>query len=119
MHEGDRTGTTGPSGSRTFTTESGAVDTQARVAKPAGDQAVTDLDRSLAATIRTRLMGNPELTGVSVDSIHLVVNNGAVAIEGQAPTAQVKNKITDAVQEVAGVQSVANHMEIMAKHEAR
>ncbi|MGE0684060.1 MAG: BON domain-containing protein [Candidatus Binatia bacterium] len=119
MHETDRTGTTGPSGSRTFSTESDAVNAEARVAKPAGDYAVTDVDRSLAVDIRTQLMGNPELAGVTEDSVHIKVNNGAVTLEGQATTAKVKDKITAMVNEIAGVQSVTNQMEILAKQEAK
>src|SRR5262249_7753613 len=52
METTDRTGTTGPSGTGTFSVESGAVDTIERVAKPAGDYAATDTDRDLAARIR-------------------------------------------------------------------
>lgn len=115
MHETDRTGTTGPSGSRTFSTESGAVDTEARVAKPAGDYAVTDVDRSLVAAIRTQLTGDPELTGVSEDSLHIKANNGAVTLEGRVTTTAVKDKITAAVKDVPGVQSVANHMDVVAE----
>ena len=117
MHETDRTGTTGPSGSRTFSTESGAISAKARATKPAGDYAVTDTDRSLVANIRTQLMGDPELVGVTEDSLHIKVNNGAVTLEGQATTAQAKEKLTSMVKEIAGVQSVTNQMEILAKRE--
>src|SRR3989442_122587 len=41
----DRTGTTGPSGSRTFSTNRGAVEAIGRTAKPAGDYAATATDR--------------------------------------------------------------------------
>jgi HSP20 family molecular chaperone IbpA len=119
MREADRTGTTGPSGSRAFSTESGAIGAEARVAKPAGDYAVTDTDRSLAANIRTQLMGDPELTGVTEDSLHIKVNNGAVTLEGQVTTAKVKDKLTTTVKEIAGVQSVTNQMKIVAKQEAK
>ena len=115
MDEGDRTGTTGPAGSRSFSTGGGAVDVEARVAKPAGDYAVTDVDRGLAATIRTQLMGDPELVGVTDDSLHIKVNNGAVTLEGQATTTIAKDKITTKVKEIAGVQSVTNDMEILAQ----
>lgn len=115
MHETDRTGATGPSGSRTFSTESGAVDTEARVAKPTGDHAITDVDRSLVAAIRAQLMGDPQLTGVTEDSLHIKVNNGAVTLEGRTTTAAVKDKITDTVKEIAGVQSVTNQMEVVAE----
>ena len=119
MHEADRTGTTGPSSSRAFSTESGAVSAEARVTKPAGDYAVANVDRGLAADIRTQLMGDPELAGVTEDSLHIKVNNGAVTLEGRATTAKVKDKITATVKEIAGVQSLTNQMEIVAKQEAR
>src|SRR5262245_27674092 len=60
MSEEDRTGSTGPSGTRsTSPTNTGAIDAEGRVAKPAGDSAVTEVDRGLAAQIRTSLTGNP------------------------------------------------------------
>jgi osmotically-inducible protein OsmY len=115
MHEADRTGTTGPSGSRSFAVESGAVDTTARMAKPAGDYAVTDTDRDLVADIRTNLMGDPELVGVTEDSLHIRADNGAVTLQGQVMSDQVKDRISQKVQRIAGVRSLDNQLEVVTQ----
>src|SRR5882724_5994177 len=80
METTDRTGTTGPSGSRAFSIPSGAVDVTARMAKPAGDYAVTDTDRDLAALIRTAVEGDPELAPLLDHSFRIEVDNGAVTL---------------------------------------
>src|SRR5215510_2669222 len=80
METTDRTGTTGPSGSEAFSIDSGAVDAIARVAKPAGDYAVTDTDHDLAARLRVAVEGDPGLAPLVDGSFHLAVDNGAVRL---------------------------------------
>src|SRR2546429_5150813 len=75
METTDRTGTTGPSGSRAFSPFDGAVDAIARVAKPAGDYAVTDSDRDLAARIRIAVEGDPALAPLVDGSFRVTVDN--------------------------------------------
>src|SRR4051794_34293464 len=78
METTDRMGTTAPSGSRAFSTNTGAIDAIERVAKPAGDYAATGTDRGLAARIRVAVEGDPELAPLLNDSFHIAVDNGTV-----------------------------------------
>jgi hypothetical protein len=110
MKTTDRNGTTGPSGSRAFSTAGGAIDAIARVAKPAGDYAATGIDRDLAALIRTTVVGDPELALWMDNSFRIIVDNGAVTLLGQVMNARVKEQITAKVKAVTGVQSVDNQL---------
>jgi hypothetical protein len=110
MAEEDRTGSTGPSGTRsTSIPNTGAVDAAGRVAKPAGDEAVTEVDRGLASEIRSSLLGHPDFAG-SEENIHLIVNNGVVTIKGWVPSEQDRRTIADRIQEQAGVQGIDNQL---------
>jgi hypothetical protein len=110
MAEEDRTGSTGPSGTRsTSIPNTGAVDAAGRVAKPAGDEAVTEVDRGLASEIRSSLLGHPDFSG-SEENIHLIVNNGFVTIKGWVPSEQDRRTIADRIQEQAGVQGIDNQL---------
>lgn len=118
MHEADRTGATAPSGSTTSSPEAGAVNTTARVAKPAGDSAVTDNDRALAARIRVSLEGDPSLVRVSEDSLHIRVDNGQVTLQGQVTTPALKTQIGQHVTDIPGVQSLDNQLQVASKMDA-
>jgi len=109
MAEEDRTGTTGPSGTRSTSPNSGAVDTIGRVTKPAGDEAVTEVDRGLASEIRSSLLGHPDFAG-SGENVHLIVNNGFVTIQGWVLSEQDRRAIADRIQEHAGVQGIDNQL---------
>lgn len=109
MHDVDRTSSTGPSGSRTFSTDTGGVDEQARVAKPAGDYAVTTVDRSIAASVRTALSGDPAL-GVTPENVHIKVDNGQVILHGWVNSQHEKDLIDSRVRELSGVQGVDNYL---------
>jgi|GEM_PF-5874848 len=112
MAEEDRTGTTGPSGTRSSSAFStGAVDTIGRVAKSAGDYAVTEVDRGLASQIRLSLTGRPGLS-VTEDNLHLVVDNGFVTLQGWVPSEQERLTIADAVRNISGVQGVNNRLRV-------
>jgi HSP20 family molecular chaperone IbpA len=107
----DRTGTTGPSGTRSFTPSGGGVDATARVAKPAEDFAATTVDRDLAARIRVALSGDSALP-VTQDNVHLSVNNGTVTLHGQVKSEQEKEAVAAKVRGIAGVQRVENQLQI-------
>jgi osmotically-inducible protein OsmY len=110
MAKEDRTGSTGPSGTRsTSIPNTGAVDTAGRVTKPACDEAVTEVDRGLASGIRSSLLGHPDFSG-SGENIHLIVNNGFVTIQGWVPSEQDRRAIADRIQEQAGVQGIDNQL---------
>jgi len=110
MAEEDRTGSTGPSGTRsTSVPNTGAVDAAGRVAKPAGDEAVTEVDRGLASEIRSSLLGHPDFSR-SGENVHLIVNNGFVTIQGWVPSEQDRHAIADRIQEQAGVQGINNQL---------
>jgi osmotically-inducible protein OsmY len=112
MAEEDRTGSTGPSGSRnTSPTASGAIDTIGRVAKPAGDYAVTEVDRGLASQIRVMLNANPNLP-VTEDNVHLVVDNGYVTLEGWVPSDQDRLAVAERVSRINGVQGIDNQLRV-------
>jgi osmotically-inducible protein OsmY len=121
MAEEDRTGSSGPSGTRsTSVPNTGAVDAAGRVAKPAGDEAVTEVDRGLASGIRSSLLGHPDFSG-SGENIHLIVNNGFVTIQGWVPSEQDRRTIADRIQEQAGVQGIDNQLLVRSQtsHESR
>ena len=110
METTDRTGTTGPSGSKAFSINTESVDAIERMAKPAGDYAATDTDRDLAARIRVGVEGDPELAPLLNDSFHIAVNNGTVRLLGEVGDAQAKEQINAKVAALAGVRSVANDL---------
>jgi hypothetical protein len=66
---------------------------------PAGDFAVTENDRALAARIRVSLEGDPKWVGISEDSLHIRVDNGMVTLQGQVATdtliMQLGNQVKD------------------------
>jgi hypothetical protein len=110
MAEEDRTGSTGPSGTRsTSIPNTGAVDTVGRVTKSTGDEAVTEVDRGLASEIRSSLLGHPDFLG-NAENIHLIVNNGFVTIKGWVPSEQDRSAIAERIHEQAGVQGVDNQL---------
>lgn len=111
MAETDRTGTTGPSGTKSFAVSSGAANAITRVAKPAGDYAFTTVDRNLAARIRQTLNGDPSLP-VSNENVHLKVVSGTVTLEGWAPSVQAKEAIGAKVQEMPGVHGINNQLQV-------
>src|SRR5215471_2196578 len=112
MSEEDRTGTSGPSGTRsTSPLGTGGVDVMGRVAKPAGDEAMTEVDRSLAAQIRVALNGHPDFLA-NPDNIHLIVNNGFVTLQGWVPSEHERVAIANHVQEQTGVQGVDNQLRV-------
>ena len=108
----DRTGTTGPSGSRAFSPSDGAVDAIARMAKPAGDYAATDTDRDLAARIRTAVEGDSELAPLVDNTFRVQVDNGAVTLLGQVRNAYAKEQLNAKVTAIAGSHSVENKLVI-------
>ena len=119
MSEEDRTGSTGPSGTRsTSPTNTGAIDAEGRVAKPAGDSAVTEVDRGLVSQIRNSLTGNPDFLATP-DNIHLVVNNGFVTLQGWVPSEQDRLAIADHVQKQTGVQGVNNQLRVRPAADVR
>jgi osmotically-inducible protein OsmY len=119
MSEEDRTGSTGPSGTRsTSPTNTGAIDAEGRVAKPAGDSAVTEVDRGLAAQIRNSLTGNPDFLATP-DNVHLTVNNGFVTLQGWVPNEQDRVAIAAHVQKQTGVQGVNNRLRVRPAADVR
>jgi osmotically-inducible protein OsmY len=114
MAETDYTGTTGPSGTWTFSPGGGAIETSARVAKPAGDYAFTTLDRSLVAQIRVALNGDPSLP-VSNENVHLKAVSGTVTIEGWVPSVGAKKAITAKVAEMPGVRGINNRLLVLSR----
>jgi osmotically-inducible protein OsmY len=111
MHESDRTGTTGPTGTRSFTPNSGSVDPLARTTKPAGDYAKTTADRNIAAAVRLALNGNPAFA-VTDENVHVTVDNGEVTLQGWVRNEGERRAITTTVGEVAGVQRVNNRLQV-------
>jgi osmotically-inducible protein OsmY len=114
MNEEDRTGSSAPSGSSSVTPLStGAVDTMGRVAKPAGDYAVTEVDRALVAQVRMAVQGHPQWP-VSGEELHLVVDNGIVTLQGWVPNEEVRTAIGQHVATLGGVQGVNNQLRVRA-----
>lgn len=114
MAKEDRTGSTGPSGSRsTSVLNTGAIDTFGRVTKSAGDEAVTEVDRALASEIRVALRGNPEFAATE-ENVHLVVNNGIVTLQGWVPSEQDRRAIAERVANQSGVQELHNQLVVQS-----
>lgn len=112
MAEEDRTGSSGPSGTQsTLPSNTGAIDPVGRVAKPAGDYAVTAVDRALASQVRLALNGNPNFT-VTEENVHLVVDNGFVTLQGWASNERERVAIAERVKEITGVQGVDNQLRV-------
>jgi len=110
MAEEDRTGTSGPSGTRsTSPLNTGAIDTIGRVTKPAGDYAVTEVDRGLASQLRLALSGHPNMP-VTEENVHLVVDNGFVTLQGWVPSEQDRLAIAEHVRGISGVQGIDNQL---------
>jgi len=107
----DCTGTTGPSGIRSFSTSSSAINPLDRVVKPIGDFAFTTVDRNLATRIRQALDTDP-LLPVSNENVHLKVVGGTVTIEGWVPSVQAKKEIGAKIAEVPGVRGINNQLQI-------
>ena len=112
MKTTDRTGTTSPSGSRSFSVDTGAVDVTERVAKPAGDFAATGIDRDLAARIRVTVEGDPAIAPLIDPSFHIAVDNGAVTLQGKVRDAHAKEQINAKVKATAGSHPVENNLVI-------
>jgi len=111
MHEEDRTGSTGPSGTRSTSPTSGAIDASGRVTKGAGDSAVTENDRELVSRVRVALSGNPNFP-VTEESLHLKADNGIIHLHGWVASDQEREAMASTVRELAGVQGVVNHLQI-------
>jgi osmotically-inducible protein OsmY len=114
IHEEDRTSTTGPSGSRPFATSTGSIDASTRVAKPAGDYAVTAADRGIAIRVRSTLNCDPSLS-VNDDNLRAKVDNGHLILRGWVDSQRDKNAIGAKVQELEGVQGVDNQLEVVSR----
>ncbi len=114
MHEEDRTSSTGPSGSRPFSTTTSSVDSTARAAKIAGDEAVTAIDRDIAARVRTALSGDLAQP-ISDQNVHIKVNNGQVILQGRVNTQDEKDVIGAKVARLDGVQGVDNQLIVSAR----
>lgn len=116
MHEEDRTGTTAPAGSSsTSTLSGGAVDGIGRATKPAGDYAVTEVDRGLAGLIRNGFVNHPNLLATE-DNLHIKVDNGLVTLHGWARSEAERQMIENKVREVPGVQGVTNQLEVRSNY---
>jgi len=114
MHEEDRTGTSGPSGTRsTSPLNTGAIDPIGRTTKSAGDYAVTENDRALASRIRLALNGNPEVP-VTEENLHIKVDNGDVTLQGWVNSERERTTLTDKVRAMSGVKNVNNQLEVRA-----
>jgi len=110
MQEEDRTGTTAPAGSSsTSTLSSGPVDAISRTAKPAGDYAVTEVDRGLVGLIRSGFINHPDLLATE-DNLHIKVDNGLVTLTGWARSETERQMIENKVREVPGVQGITNQL---------
>jgi len=119
MAEEDRTGSSGPSGTRsTSPLNTGAIDTIGRVTKPAGDYAVTEVDRGLASQLRLALNGHPNLP-VTEENVHLVVDNGFVTLQGWVPSEQDRMAIAEHVRGVSGVQGIDNQLRVRSHASAQ
>jgi BON domain len=110
METTDRSGTTGPSGSEAFSTDTGAVDAIERVAKPAGDYAATGTDRGLAALIRVTVAGDPAIAPLLNDSFHIAVDNGTVTLQGEVRDERAKEQINAKVIAMTGSHPVENKL---------
>lgn len=112
MHQEDRTGTTGPSGSRnTSPMDTGAVDTVGRVTKSFGDEAVTTNDRALVSQVRAALTVSPEFPAAG-GTVHLKADNGVIHLHGWVASDQERQAMAAAVRDVTGVQDVVNHLQV-------
>jgi osmotically-inducible protein OsmY len=114
MHQEDRTSSTGPSGSRSFSTTTSAIDSTARGAKIAGDEAVTAVDRDVAARVRTALSGDLAQP-VGDENIHIRVSNGQVILQGWVKSQEEKNRISTKVAGLEGVQGLDNQLVVDAR----
>jgi osmotically-inducible protein OsmY len=113
MHEEDRTGSTGPSGSHLFSTKTGAADATARATKPAGDYVVTTVDRGIAARVRSALSGDSTLL-VSDENVHIKVDNGQVILHARVNSEREKEMISDRIREIEGVRALDNQLAIVS-----
>jgi len=112
MHEEDRTGTTGPAGTRsTSSLNNGAIDSMGRAAKSAGDDAVTENDRALVSQVRTALKGRSDFTSAE-DTLHLKADNGTIYLYGWVANAQERAAMAETVRDIAGVQEVVNNLRV-------
>jgi len=114
MHEEDRTSSTGPSGSRPFSTTTSSIDATARAAKIAGDEAVTAIDRDIAARVRTALSGDLAQP-IGDKNVHIKVNNGQVILQGRVDTQSEKDMIGAKVAQLDGVQGIDNQLIVSSR----
>jgi hyperosmotically inducible protein len=84
---------------------SNAADSQAAIQDTTG----TTEDRALVQRIRTWLENDPTVSG---SNIHVDASNGKVVIRGQVNSATQKNLIGHIIQQVSGVKSVDNELNI-------
>jgi len=112
MQEEDRTGTTGPAGTRsTSSLDNGAVDAMGRAAKSAGDDAVTENDRALVSQVRAALRGRPDFN-TAEDTLHLKADNGTIYLYGWVANEQERAAMAETVRDTAGVQEVVNNLQV-------
>jgi len=112
MNEEDRTGATGPSGTRsTSSLNTGAIDTLGRVTKSAGDEAVTENDRALVSQARVALAGNPNINPAE-GAVHLKADNGVIQLFGWTGSEQERTAMAETIGSLKGVQGVENHLQV-------
>jgi osmotically-inducible protein OsmY len=82
-----------------------------RVTKPAGDYAVTEVDRALVAQVRLAVNDYANLPA-SKNNIHIIVDNGMVTLQGWVPTEQDRMALGQRVTGVSGVQQLDNQLRV-------
>lgn len=75
------------------------------------DQPNNQADIDVAAAVRSAIVGDSTLS-MAAHNIKLVAANGAVVLRGPVETKAEKAKISEIVQQVTGVTSVDNQLEV-------
>lgn len=68
-------------------------------------------DASLTAMVKTQLARDPDISALRID---VDTKDGAVTLNGSAPTAAAKTRAEDIAKAVQGVKSVSNRLEVKA-----
>ena len=79
--------------------------------KTPGDQAENDADRAITQNIRQAIVGDDSVS-TNGKNVKIITSGGTVTLRGPVSSEQEKSTIAGKAQQVAGVKSVDNQLEI-------
>jgi len=78
-----------------------------------GLPAMSETDRALAQLVKDSLQKNAEAASVT-ENVQVHANNGEITLRGSVNSEQEKASMGTAAQQVAGVKSVDNQLEVVS-----